>query len=166
MCELVKRRKQLQKHDLTSICFTLGRRYIRIENGSGIRFYPEEVFLFLMMKMRTSFTNKSMCDLMFGGNASIWSYGWLWILYYLDNRYQHIVGIRLFPSFFDAIQNYIMKPTTHHFNDGTSVMHSGISYLPQHIWFHLLLCLQDESSILSPQWRLRGAPRHPDHYIA
>jgi hypothetical protein len=59
-------------------------------NGPGGRnhlFHPEELFLFMMMTCHTGMTRKALCAYVFGGNASRWSFGYPWILRYVDTRY-------------------------------------------------------------------------------
>ena len=73
-------------------------------------FHPEEIFLFLMMKCKKGHSNKDMCDYIFGGHASRWSFGFPCILDYLYERYTNIIGhqglsrfVDQFPQFFEAV---------------------------------------------------------------
>ena len=85
--------------------------FIRVSTGHrNYLFHPEELFLFLMLKCKKGFSNKDMCDVVFGGHASRWSFGFPWILGYLDDRYTNILGhqglerfVDQFPDFFQAV---------------------------------------------------------------
>ena len=116
--------------------------YIRIFNGHEYyNFHPEELFLFLMMRCKKGWSNKDMCNWCFGGSACRWSYGFPWILRYLDDRYEDIIGhknleryVHRFPEFFDKIQECIRKPTVRHYTDGTAERFCGLRFLPYNIF--------------------------------
>jgi len=97
--------------------------------------------LFLMTKWKTGHTNKVLCDLIFGGNACRWSHGFPWVLRYLDNRYEDIIGhqnllrfVDQFPSFFNAIQEKVSNVPTRHYNDGTAEDFIDLRFLPYSIF--------------------------------
>jgi hypothetical protein len=66
-------------------------------------FHLEEIFLFLMTKCKTGFSNGKMCDLIFGGYPSRWSFGYPWILEYLDTMYAWTL---LHKKLFDYVDNF------------------------------------------------------------
>ena len=150
--------------------------FIRVPSRGGkyLRFHPEEMFLFMMTKMRTGYSNKNLCDLIFGGHYSVWTYGCPWMLHHLDDKYVHIVGhqglsrfVGLFQRFFLAIQQYTRKTTTHHFNDGTAAEHSGLNYLPFSL-FGFIDCsiFQINRPYAGPNGDFVGSPRRPEHHDA
>jgi hypothetical protein len=55
-------------------------------------FDPEELFLFTQTKCRTGYDKKEMCINVFGGHQKRWSHGYPFMLKYLDNRYQGVIG--------------------------------------------------------------------------
>jgi hypothetical protein len=76
-------------------------------HGRNYHFHPEELFSFMMTKCKTGFSNKALCDLIFGGHSSWWSFGYPWILAYLDDRYSRTLSheklcdyVHLFPEFY------------------------------------------------------------------
>ena len=142
---------------------------------NGYRFYsfhPEELYLFMMMKYKTGWSNKHMCDFVFGGNACRWSYGWPWLLKYLDQRYKHIVGnegliryVDQFPEFYEAIQQRVRQVSTHHFHDGTAVDITGLHFLPFSI-FGFIDCsiYRINRPHSGPDGNYIGAPRKRRYY--
>lgn len=143
---------------------------IRVSNGSKYyAFDPEEIFLFFMTKCKTGLSNKVMCDLIFGGNATRWSYGWRWILFYVDERYERVIGheklvdfVHEFPKFYNAINKCVQKTTTHHFSDGTAEDRPGLNFLPFDI-FSFIDCSIDRINVpfSGPDGDFIGAPRRP-----
>mmetsp|Transcript_10388 Transcript_10388/g.24224 ORF Transcript_10388/g.24224 Transcript_10388/m.24224 type:complete len:509 (-) Transcript_10388:17-1543(-) len=136
-----------KRHELIRLytCFDLvgqtsanGR--IRVPNGGGQfhNFHPEELFLFVMAKCRLGFTNLDLCDLIFGGQASVWSHGFPWILRYLDNRYETILchqGLGRFASrfhyFYTQIERYCQRALDYYDINGTLThINVGLIYLP------------------------------------
>jgi len=100
-------------------------------------FHPEELFLFFMTRMRKGFTIVDMCNLIFGGYYSRWSYAWKAILKYLDRRYRDIIGhqglLRFrdqFPSFHEAIQRKVMRPKWFVDRNGNRWRSPGLMFLP------------------------------------
>ncbi|KAL7526095.1 hypothetical protein ACHAXR_002564 [Thalassiosira sp. AJA248-18] len=112
--------------------------FIRVFDGHEyLRFHPEEIFLFLMTKCKTGDSNKQLCDFLFRGHQSRWSYGWPWILEYLDIRYKNTIGnqklcsfVDQFPQFYEAIQRRVQQTRTHHFTDHTAEDCTGLNFLP------------------------------------
>lgn len=149
--------------------------FIRVFTGHEFhRFHPEEIFLFMMTKCKTGHSNKELCDLIFGGHASRWSYGYPWILEYLDIRYQRTLSheklrdfVDEFPQFFDAIQKCIQRTTTHHFTDNTAEDRIGLNFLPFDI-FSFIDCSIDRINrpFSGPDGDYLGAPRKENYYDA
>jgi len=116
------------------------------------RFDPEEIFLFMLTKCRTGKSNRELCDLVFGGNSSRWSFGYPWILVYLETRYARTISheklrdfVDEFPAFYDAINRFIQKPTVHHFTDGSAEECDELNFLPFSI-FGFIHCSIDPIS--------------------
>jgi hypothetical protein len=53
------------------------------------RINPEELFLFSLTKCKTGMSTEKIVDMFFGGQ---WSYGFRWLMLYLDLPYRNIVG--------------------------------------------------------------------------
>jgi hypothetical protein len=63
--------------------------------STGYRNYhfdPKELFLFVMTKFKLGYGNTALCNLIFGGHSSWWSFGYPWILKYLDERYDRTIS--------------------------------------------------------------------------
>ena len=83
----------------------------------------------MMAKCKLGYGNIALCKLIFGGNASRWSFGYLWILRYLDERYDRTISHEKlrdyyaddFPKSYQAINHFIKKTSLRHFHDGTAV---------------------------------------------
>ena len=108
----------------------------------------------------------------FGGHQSRWSYGWPWILEYLDTRYEDIIshkGLRRFvdqfPAFYEAIQNKAKQTTTRHFPDGTAEDRTGLRFLPFDI-FGFIDCSIDRINrpFSGPDGDYIGAPRKEQYH--
>jgi hypothetical protein len=104
-------------------------------------FHLKDIFLFLMTKCRTGYLNREMCDLIFGGHSSRWSFVYPWIFKYLDTRYARTIlhkklldYVDDFPSFYDAINHFIQKSSIHHFTDESAKEHDGLNFLPFSIY--------------------------------
>ena len=149
--------------------------YIRVFTGHEYyRCDPEEIFLLMLTKCRTGKSNRELCDLVFGGNSSRWSFGYPWILVYLDTRYARTISheklcdfVDEFPAFYDAINRFIQKPTVHHFNDGSAEECNGLNFLPFSI-FGFIDCSIDRISrpFSGPDGDYIGAPRKAMHHAA
>jgi len=149
--------------------------YIRVFTGfEYYRFDPEEIFLFMLTKCRTGKSNRELCDLVFGGHSSRWSFGYPWLLEYLDARYARTISheklrdfVDDFPAFYDAINCFIQKPTIHHFTDGSAEERDGLNFLPFSI-FGFIDCSIDRISrpFSGPDGDYIGAPRKAMHDAA
>lgn len=135
-------------------------------------FHPEELFLFFMTKCKIGYTNKNLCEDIFGGDQSRWSYGWPWILHYIDSRYQDVLshqGLKRFvddfPRFHAAIERKVKQDSPHCRNDGSGYIEPGLYFLPFQI------CLWLDCSIFrtcipgtGPAGDYIGAPRKVNAY--
>ena len=95
----------------------------------------------MMTKCKLGHANIVLCMLIFGGNASRWSFGYPWIHKYLDKRYDRTIPYKKlrdyvddFPLFYQAINHFIKKTSLHHFHDGTAVERQGLNFLPWSIF--------------------------------
>ena len=144
--------------------------YIRV--FTGFRYYnfdPEEIFLYMMTKLKLGYANTALCKLIYGGSASRWSFGYPWILEYLDRRYSRTISheklrdyVDDFPLFYQAINQFVRKTSVRHFHDGTAVERQGLSFLPWSI-FGFIDCSIDRISrpMSGPDGDYDGAPRRP-----
>lgn len=133
-------------------------------------FHPEELFLFMMIKCRTGDTITELVDNVFGGEYNRWSYGYPWILKYIDHRYRNIIGhqgllryLKDFPKFHEAIKHYVTKAKVHHRNDGGRPWRSpGLSIMP-HLTCMFVDCSITDSDVANsgPDGDYEGAPRKP-----
>ena len=79
-----------------------------------------------MTRMKTGHDYTQMCFDIFGGSPRRWSYAWMWIMHYLDDRYQDIIGhqgltrfVDQFPHFFEAIKGKVQQSNILDNKDGT-----------------------------------------------
>ena len=105
------------------------------------RLDPEELFLYMLTKCKTGMTNEKVIDMYFGGDYARWTYGYRWIIFYLDLRYRNIVGhvglLRFLPQFErfrDAIQQYCQKDRWYHDHQGNVTWVPGLEKLPYNIF--------------------------------
>lgn len=120
--------------------------YVRVpighNNQRGVaccyRFHPEELFLYLMMRMKTGDDHTQMNEV-FGGDIRRWSFAWRWIMLYLDERYKNIIGhqgllhfVDEFPAFYDAINQKVQRSWVSNYNRraGTYQVTDGLAFLP------------------------------------
>ena len=129
---------------------TNGNGYIRILTGGtdqhgtpcNYLIHSEELFLFFMTRCKKGLSITDMVNFIMGGYFNRWSYGWRWILFYLDDRYRNIIGhqgmlrfVDQFPQFFTAIENYVKKPKLHYNMDGDVWRSTGLDHCPYRIAF-------------------------------
>ena len=98
---------------------------------------PEELFLFTLCKVATGRTNQSIIDEYFGGDYTRWGYGYPWMLRYIDDRYEDIIGhqgltrfLRDFPRFNRAIERFVQRDRQRELIDGTFEIVRGLEFLP------------------------------------
>lgn len=151
--------------------------YIAVPTNQGKHnlFSPEEMFLFFMTRMRTGIDKKALCRLLFGGHPSRWSFGWDWIVKYLDERYARTIShqkleddVDQFPEFYDAISNFMQKDT-HKFHAGgagNGIEMDGLNFCPFPI-FGFIDCSIDKvcRPHSGPAGDYVGAPRKPNEDI-
>ncbi|KAL7502369.1 hypothetical protein ACHAXN_000778 [Cyclotella atomus] len=135
-------------------------------------FRPEELFLYFMTRMKSGLPHVAMCKDIFGGSPKRWSPAWGYMLVYLDTRYMNIIGhqglicfLDDFPSFYEAIQQKVMRDELHHNHDNTAVEFEGLNFLPFDI-FGFVDCSIDKSSrpFSGPDGDYVGAPRKSQYY--
>ena len=98
---------------------------------------PQELFLFTLTKLAKGRTNISIIDEYFGGDYARWSHGYRWMLQYIDDRYEDILGhqglarfVKDFPRFHRAIEQSVQKDRNREQPDGTWILIPGLVYLP------------------------------------
>ena len=101
------------------------------------RFDPETLFLFTMAKLASGDDNKKLCNNTFGGHEIRFSYGYPWMLRYLDRRYEGIIGhgglwryVDQFDYFHNKIERFVAEKRMHHRPDGTAFETPGLKFLP------------------------------------
>ena len=173
-----------KKNQLRTIYNHFGLAHLAAQNGGFIRiptgwfrdyhFHPEELFLFFMTKCKLGISNRLLCDKFFGGHQSRWSFGYPWILYYLDNRYQHQLGnealhrfVPEFPKFYNAFNKFAKKTSRRHHNDNSSSDRIGLNFIPFRI-FGLIDCsiFRINRPFSGPDGDYIGAPRKENYPIA
>jgi len=103
-----------------------------------LRYDPEELFLFWIIKIAQGLHNKAMCDIIFGGSTySKWSLGFPWMVKYVDDRYQNVIGpqdlahsLPNFDRYAKAIKDFMKKTKVHVRADGSSWISPGIRFNP------------------------------------
>lgn len=145
-------------------------------SGSDCRylFHPEELFLFFMTKCRTGDSNKKMVNDKFGGELNRWSYGFPWMVFYVDNRYKDVIGhqhllkyLKDFPRFHEAIEQFATKRKYHrNVGGGGGWMSPGLAHLPWWL-FGLVDCNIKSGDVThsGPDGDYEGAARRPDHEL-
>jgi hypothetical protein len=70
------------------------------------KFHREEIVIYMLVKMKSGSTHTFMSDAVTQGDSRRWSYGYKWIVKYIDDRYFDLIGPRgmeiwaiYFPSF-------------------------------------------------------------------
>ena len=73
-----------------------------------------------MTRLKKGFSIVDMVNRIFGGCYNRLTFGWRWMLFYVDNRYKHLLGhqglLRFhqnFPVFFECIENFLKRPKWH-----------------------------------------------------
>ena len=108
-------------------------------DGTPTRYliHPEELFLFTLTKLATGRTNISIVDEYFGGDYTRYSYGYRWMLKYIDERYTDVIGhqglaryVRDFLRFNRAIETYVQRDRRRENMDGTYTIYPGLEFLP------------------------------------
>ena len=141
---------------------------ILVSKGNrNYHFYPEELFMFLMVKCRTGHNNKHLCAYYFGGHASRWTSGFRWIVRYVDQRYQRTLSheklvcfLPQFGQFYDVISAYMQQSFDRHNHDHSTDEHDGLNHCPLPI-FGFIDCSIDKTCRphSGPDGNYVGAPR-------
>jgi hypothetical protein len=136
-------------------------------HGRHYHFYPEELFMFLFVKCRTGHNNKHLCAYYFGGHAARWTFGFRWIVRYLDQRYQRTLSheklacfLPQFGQFYEAISAYMQQSFDRQNHDGSTNDHDGLNHCPLPI-FGFIDCSIDKTCRphSGPDGNYVGAPR-------
>jgi hypothetical protein len=100
-------------------------------------FDPEELFLFSLTKCCHGYGNKEMCINVVGGNEKRWSYGFPWMLIYVDQRCQNIIEhqcllryVHQFPQFHQAMEREMQLPKTHYDTNNNPIHTDGLLFIP------------------------------------
>jgi hypothetical protein len=147
----------------TTIPIFTGHTYYRI--------HPEEVFLFTLTKLATGMSNHMIVDTFFGGDYNRWSYGYPWMLCYLDKRYKNIVGhqgltcfVMDFPWFHRAIEEHVQHNHLHELVDGTMRIVPGINFMPWDVFAFINDSIDCISTPFSgPHGDYEGAARRAEY---
>ncbi len=133
--------------------------------------HPEEVFLFtLVTKLATGMSNHMIVDTYFGGDYNCWSYGYPWMLRYLNKRYKNIIGhqglmrfVMDFPRFHRAIEKYVQRNHLCKI-DGTMRIAPGINFMPWDIFAFINDSINRISTPFSgPRGDYEGAARRAEY---
>jgi hypothetical protein len=115
-----------------------------------------------------------MCNQVFGGDYTRWSYGWRWILFYVDRRYQNILGHQgllrsrdRFPEFFQSIQQRVCQSKRHFDENGNMWESPGLAFLPYRI-FGFIDCSNYRTNcpFSGPSGDFQGSPRRARYEIS
>jgi hypothetical protein len=86
------------------------------QGKNNYRFHREELLLYMLLKMKDSLRHTTMADKVTGGDARRWSYGYKYIVHYIDKRYEHLIGpngmrrwITKFPEFAEKIRQAVAR---------------------------------------------------------
>lgn len=138
-------------------------------------FHPEELFLYFMMRMKTGNDHTQMVYI-FGGSPKRWSFAWRWILFYLDKRYENIIGhqgllrfVDQFPAFYRAIQRKVIRKWISNVDEANQTwdVNNGLVFLPFAI-FGFIDCSIDKicRPFSGPAGNYEGSGRKPEEEIA
>lgn len=164
--------------DLVGHLASIGETMVPLYTGHFVRntpcrylLHPEEVFLFMMTKVATGRTNQSLVDEYFGGDYAKWSRAYPWMLRYLDDRYEDIIGhqgltrfLDDFPLFNQAIEEFVQRDRVRERVNGDWVTVEGIDFLPFDI-FGFLDDSIDQCSVpfSGPRGDYEGAARREEY---
>lgn len=144
-------------------------------NRRGVACYynfdPEELVLFTLTKCKTGMKNNQLVDTIFGGAYSRWSYGYRWMIFYLDDRYRTILGhgclLRYLPDFMtfrNAIERYVQKDKVYYDNAGNRLDVQGLAHLPFNIFGFIDDSIEKiQVPYSGPEGDYEGAPRREQY---
>ena len=151
------------------------RVYRKHYNQRNVRtaytFDPEEIFLFFMTKFHTGDDNTKLCNEIFGGYVDRWKEGFPWMVRYIDNRYESVLGYqglmryyKDFPTFHSKLEQRVQKDLPRHQCDGRRCVYTHLHYLPFNI-FGFIDCSIFKTSVpfSGPDGDFIGAPRKPKY---
>jgi hypothetical protein len=128
----------------------------------------------MLTKCRTGWSNRDLCDHIFGGTATRWSFGYPAILTHLDRRYRRTLShekledyVDQFPAFHHALESYFRRSTLRHLPDGCAQVRDGLHHLPFTL-IGFVDCTIDRISVpySGPAGDFVGAPRKSEYRIA
>jgi len=140
----------------TTIPIFTGHTYYRI--------HPEEVFLFTLTKLTSGMSNHMIVDTYFGGDFNHWTYGYQWMLRYLDEGYTNAgnQGLTCFVS--EAIEEYVQRDHIRKLVDGTMPIVPGINFMPWDVFAFIddsIDCISTPFS--GPQGDYEGAAHRAEY---
>lgn len=167
---------------LEDYCHSMDSDYIRIYTGHNnqrgvpccYRFHPEELFLYCLTKIAKGNTSDENVDNYFGGAYSRWTLGFPWLLYYLDERYQDVLGFQglqrragEFGRFQAATERYLKQPRTYVDNENNeTVVVDGLPQAPFPIIGMIDASLyQTCICYAGPHGDYAHAPRRPEYAL-
>jgi hypothetical protein len=127
--------------DLTALALGVGMTISIFTGHTYYRIHLEEMFLFTLTKLASGMSNHMIVDTYFGGDYNRWTYGYPWVLLYLDERYKNTAGhqgltrfVSDFPWFHKAIEEYVQRDHLHELVDGTMTIIPGINFMPWNVF--------------------------------
>jgi hypothetical protein len=129
------------------------------------------VFLFTLTKLATGLSNHMIVDTYFGGDYNHWTYGYPWMLRYLDERCKHIAGhqgltrfVAEFPWFHRAIEEYVQPDHLRELVDGTMTIVPSINFMPWDVFAFIDNSIDHISTPFSgPHRDYEGAARRAEY---
>ena len=133
-----------------------------------------ELFLYVLTRCKTGMTPEKVIYMFSGGDCSKWSYGYRWLIFYLDLRYRNIVGhvglLRFLPQFEqfrDAIQRFCQKDRWYHDHQSNVTFIPGLDALP----YNSFGWIDDSNNRVQvpysgPDGDFEGAPRQAQYIDA
>jgi len=96
---------------LRELCYPDG--FIRIESGNNTNMYymflPDEIMLFVLIKMKSADTNIEIVDNNFGGDHRKWSIAFHWFLEYSTPIVRDLIGLQLLSRFRNRFGEFASK---------------------------------------------------------
>lgn len=150
--------------------------FSRPGNTRPIRFHREELFIFLMRKIKTGDENAKISD-DFGCDPTRWTYGFKGFVRWLDDTWGHRTTIEgafadyvgMLPYFADAIRRYIERPRPYRDPVTNQVSYrASVQYAPGEFGIASFLDATKykiPTPGSGPNDRDEGASRKPDWYL-
>ena len=110
-------------------------------------------------------------DTYFGGDNNRWSYGYPWMLCYLDKKYRNIIGhqgltrfVGDFCLFHKAIEEYVQRNHPHKLVDGIMTIVPSIKFIPWDVFAFINDSIDHISTPFSgPRRDYEGAVRKAEY---